>query len=1006
MSEGKVDDRISDDCREIPGGQPDVVDEVSLESGNSESTPLGQNGSSEVVEVDIHEEVLESDVCGDSEGIGSRESSGSCLELTTNSVHGADSARESKFSEKDSSNPEISEKNDLNSSKSPSGNTTTISTDFRSFFSRIGSGISNSKETNSESGSNINLKNSSTDKESKSSNFGPQIAASTHAAFGAISGLFSGMKSKSDSFIQSKTTNNSKTESSKNIESAVKLKLSGGQTNTSLLKVSEFPLEIPGVFNWYRLKDSGELMLLENVKGPEYMPSIDDVGSRICVQWIPDSQFEASPSAFADVPAVQLELSVQARALKISQSHVSECVESISIVNEDSTVELSNSSSHRIIGNQLILKGVQMDKERDFLCGVVEISATFESKDTDQCESLSTRSIISFSRFGRVLLDPSKDLILFFETGLEQQQTLKICCNSHDQRDSVALAFRMLLKSLQDSAGNNSIGSSFLDCVNLLKKEFESIQDGEVKKTIDGELLKLEKIGTENFEKANSLHNEIQQLRMKIDSIQQENALQHEEICNLRRVNSDLQQKCQLYLCENQSILDSLASVESLKQELANHLENEKRSAENLKQQLNHAKRENSHTEDQFRRRIEGLIAEKNSSVEEISSLKQKLSENSIALRKFDASKKNLESQNSAYKLSEAKYLEDLSTYRDINETLKVDVGRLSEQIVSLTENNEELLSENNSMKIKLEEFEEDVVCMRESSEKLKRLKLENEDLAEKYGVVKADRDRIREEVSNLEQKLIDLSGEESSLGQELIHFKRLSSSLTEELKAKDAELERFRQIPIIDSSENIVAEIPAFVHDDSRYKNMEDELSNLSNELIHLQEKNKALVDELESKMNLEEKTNADFDILKKQLQMVVEERDQLASERNAWKNKTISLSKDFEKLVRSSPSQEEPISQTLKIEIASLKKQLCEANKLVSVYQEAFQQQVSKSSFHPLSAESVSSKRYIDLELLVKRLSESLSEANEEISRFKDVNRVLQARVIDLENHSKAFI
>eukprot|EP00471_Norrisiella_sphaerica_P010926 CAMPEP_0184495782 /NCGR_PEP_ID=MMETSP0113_2-20130426/32358_1 /TAXON_ID=91329 /ORGANISM="Norrisiella sphaerica, Strain BC52" /LENGTH=1193 /DNA_ID=CAMNT_0026882135 /DNA_START=108 /DNA_END=3689 /DNA_ORIENTATION=- len=95
----------------------------------------------------------------------------------------------------------------------------------------------------------------------------------------------------------------------------VKIFIDGGNIHTSLLKAGGTPDNKTGTFRWYR-SVGRQFNCLKDVIGDSFRPTLDDVGSRISTQWIPDDD-RMVPSAFGEAGPLELDPEVAARVEKL-----------------------------------------------------------------------------------------------------------------------------------------------------------------------------------------------------------------------------------------------------------------------------------------------------------------------------------------------------------------------------------------------------------------------------------------------------------------------------------------------------------------------------------------------------------------------------------------------------------------------------------------------------------------------------------------------------------------
>jgi len=79
---------------------------------------------------------------------------------------------------------------------------------------------------------------------------------------------------------------------------------------TTPISVSGPPKGVDGTYRWFRSAARGPLTSIAVTLKPEYVPTVEDIGSSVCCQWIPT---HGHPSAFAEIGPVQID-PVQLRA--------------------------------------------------------------------------------------------------------------------------------------------------------------------------------------------------------------------------------------------------------------------------------------------------------------------------------------------------------------------------------------------------------------------------------------------------------------------------------------------------------------------------------------------------------------------------------------------------------------------------------------------------------------------------------------------------------------------
>jgi len=95
----------------------------------------------------------------------------------------------------------------------------------------------------------------------------------------------------------------------------VKISLHGGNIHTSVLRAEGPPVGKTGTFKWYRSIGT-DFTSLPHVRSGGYVPSLDDVGSRITTQWIPDDPGMV-PSSFGEAGPLTLDPQVERRAQRL-----------------------------------------------------------------------------------------------------------------------------------------------------------------------------------------------------------------------------------------------------------------------------------------------------------------------------------------------------------------------------------------------------------------------------------------------------------------------------------------------------------------------------------------------------------------------------------------------------------------------------------------------------------------------------------------------------------------
>jgi len=95
----------------------------------------------------------------------------------------------------------------------------------------------------------------------------------------------------------------------------VKISIKAGKHHTEVLEAIGVPKNKTGSFRWYR-SVGRHFTCLEDVTGSTYFPTLDDIGSRISTQWIPDDE-RMVPSSFGEAGALELDPAVQDRVEKL-----------------------------------------------------------------------------------------------------------------------------------------------------------------------------------------------------------------------------------------------------------------------------------------------------------------------------------------------------------------------------------------------------------------------------------------------------------------------------------------------------------------------------------------------------------------------------------------------------------------------------------------------------------------------------------------------------------------
>lgn len=81
----------------------------------------------------------------------------------------------------------------------------------------------------------------------------------------------------------------------------IRIVSSSNVLSSELLKITGHEESTAGSFKWYRVTNDGAFLPIDGVAGASFQPSVDDVGDRICAQYIPDY---GDPSNFAEVGPV------------------------------------------------------------------------------------------------------------------------------------------------------------------------------------------------------------------------------------------------------------------------------------------------------------------------------------------------------------------------------------------------------------------------------------------------------------------------------------------------------------------------------------------------------------------------------------------------------------------------------------------------------------------------------------------------------------------------------
>jgi chromosome segregation ATPase len=740
----------------------------------------------------------------------------------------------------------------------------------------------------------------------------------------------------------------------------------------------------------------GEFVLLEGVTGNEYWPSIDDVGNRICAQWIPGKQqTDESPSNFAEVANMKIDSQVTTKATEIRQQMFVENVEIVDCKND------------QLVGNRI---NILMD------CFLI----TVKEREDGEIRA-------RFDQNVQIVIKPATDKTAEFQIFFEKS-TYLVKCESHLERESIALALRQAstLNRNESIEQENNVEEKSENQVVVsidIKKEFEEKQKlvAGIEKTAKELIEVKQKIFTLQALNSNLLE--------KLEQTKSEKRLANDEMNRLLIENTELQTKLDGLKSEYKSLETKFADLKSSNHEfetkvksIADLNDSSKNEIERLRQELVKEKKAAKEKADSA-----------SSAVKEASNVRDLLSQAASDLQLMTSEKQkyeqNFANESKSHQETKEKFKELMLTADQLKEKL----DEFEKQFKEISALKEELSNENQTLKSEQEN-------LKVSFEKAKKDDSEIKKLQNKLDAVKSDRDRLKEEVNNLEQAVADRT---IDLEKQLIITSDLQTKcakLEESLELSQSECIQFRE----KEKERLRLEAEAQKEEEAKASLMNiqsptedislklNSPSSLSLDLSCMSptfSSSKAEVQALEilvngtalNAENMEELQSKVSDLSSKEeqyllriqelesdLAMIEKERDELLEERSSLKRRSNSLAKDIERLMKSnnsslnrkdsskssnlpSPTAASPISGSESEDLARLRRENDELSSTVELYRNAFQEQVARSakstsilgSFQ--EKESNIMKRNVELEFLARRLTESLSDREREISRLK---------------------
>ncbi|KAJ1921252.1 hypothetical protein H4219_000851 [Mycoemilia scoparia] len=618
---------------------------------------------------------------------------------------------------------------------------------------------------------------------------------------------------------------------------------------------------------------------------------------------------------------------------------------------------------------------------------------TSESQKAEETIKSQTTKLQSLEDEVKMLTDEKSDVIsknkeLETKIGELTEEAEILCARSKDLEQKLTTSDEASKKLSEDYELLNSENKLSTQKIQDLEAgiskkalEFESRIDQLTKKLEDGQTLMSEQI-TRQEKVESETKADLEHKKGMLSELENANTLISEELATAKAKIESLNKQLE---ATNHSSYTKLKHIQDTKSELDDQLEELKAVKASLSAELDNIKSDldkeiKLHSDTKLSQENERIASEK-----KYSELLDKL--------------KSLEKQNDSLKLDINSLSEQIETSRTQAKADKELINNKDNCIIEL-QNQITLFNEmNDKQTAKIQEFE---ASCRSQTEK-------NDDLSTKNSSLQSENDRLQNDIVNLEAVIKKLQYSSDDTKQKLDRAEKHITALSDDISSREADIERLKSE--IENNKELTSSTTADMSKtvSELRKQLEDEVGksrDLSAELLETKQGISAMekerADALESRAK-------EIEHLSTKLESLVQESESLKSNLEQREEQIESLEKKYTEMLAESERQIKTLNDSLKeerLKCDGADKMLKEANKKLSTLDNELSN-VSKNESEKLKlledANLELKKNLEDASAKLEESSQEITDANESIETLKsmmtELARIKDGEITELE-------